>query len=51
MRRWTNGDAIVRLPEARGSGGVLEITMGGEMTYPLDAAVPRQGLEPIAAIA
>ncbi len=34
MWRWTNGDAAMRLPEARGSSRVLEITMGGGMTYP-----------------
>jgi hypothetical protein len=38
MWRWTNGNAVLRLPEARGPGRVLEITMGGGMTYALAPA-------------
>ena len=51
MWRWTNGDAVLRLPEAHGSSRVLEITMGGEMTYPLEATDLSQGLKPIVRIA
>jgi hypothetical protein len=51
MWRWTDGEAVLRLPEAQGSSRVLEITMGGGMTYLLAAADADQGLEAIARIA
>jgi hypothetical protein len=51
MWRWTTGDATLLLPESQGSSRVLEITMGGAMTYKLGAADGRHGLLPIARIA
>jgi hypothetical protein len=36
--RWTSGDAVLRLPEANGSSRLLELTIGGGLTYPLHAA-------------
>jgi hypothetical protein len=35
ISRLTNGDAVLRLPEAHGPSRVLELKMGGNMTYPL----------------
>jgi hypothetical protein len=35
INRWTNGDAVLRLPEAYAASRVLELRMGGNMTYPL----------------
>ncbi len=37
MWRWTNGDALLRLPEANGSSRLLELTISGMSAYPLDA--------------
>ena len=37
MARWTNGDAVLRLPEARGTSRILRLAIGGGMTYPLAA--------------
>jgi Hint domain len=36
MSRWTDGAASLRLPEIDGVGRVLELTLGGAMTYPLE---------------
>jgi hypothetical protein len=38
MARWTDGDAVLWLPEANGSHRVVTISTKGEMIYPLDAA-------------
>jgi hypothetical protein len=35
MSRWTNGDAALRLPASHGLPRLLELTIGGGMTYPL----------------
>jgi hypothetical protein len=51
MSRWTNGDAVLRLPETNGSSCILELTMGGRMTYPLAATDAGQAVEAIARIA
>jgi len=44
VSRWTDGDALLRLPEANGLR-VLEVTIGSGMTYPLEgmtgARVPK----------
>jgi len=37
MWRWTNGDAVLRLPEARGSSRLLELTIASGMTYAADS--------------
>jgi hypothetical protein len=49
--RWTNGEAVLRLPEARGSTRVLELTIGGNMTYPIAAEGTPRDLDAIAQIA
>jgi hypothetical protein len=36
MSRWTDGAASLRLPEIDGVGRVLELTLGGAMTYPIE---------------
>ena len=38
MTRWTNGDAVLRLPTPDGSSRILELTAGGDITYPLGVA-------------
>ena len=38
MARWTDGDAVLWLPEANQSHRVLTISTNGEMIYPLDTA-------------
>jgi hypothetical protein len=50
MWRWTNGDAVLRLPDFVASGSVLELTMGG-MIYPLETAAAGHGLGAIAKVA
>jgi hypothetical protein len=35
MSRWTDGDAALCLPASHGLPRLLELTMGGGMTYPL----------------
>jgi hypothetical protein len=35
MWRWTNGDAVLSLPEVQGPGRILEITIVGQMNYPV----------------
>ena len=37
MWRWTNGDALLRLPDLGGPGRILEVTLGGGLLYPLSA--------------
>jgi hypothetical protein len=41
MWRWTTGDATLRLPEANGAGRLLELTISGGMSYPLDAVAEK----------
>jgi hypothetical protein len=38
MRRWTNGDAVLPLPVFPGPS-ILEVHLGGEMTYLMDSSV------------
>jgi hypothetical protein len=41
ISRWTNGNALLRLPETHGSSRLLELKIGGDMTYPvLNAPTP-----------
>jgi hypothetical protein len=47
MSRWTNGEAVLPLPEMRGNV-MLEIHLAGAMTYVVDAA-PESETEPRAA--
>jgi hypothetical protein len=48
--RWTNGDAVLRMPSAAGRGRVLELTICGAMSYALHAAADGAP-EPLAAVA
>jgi hypothetical protein len=37
MWRWTDGDAVLRLPEGHGAIRLLELMIGGGLIYPLHA--------------